>query len=248
MHKAIATILTGLGLCAVSPAWAGGHLDSKVYSPYVAKGIFELEARNAQVHGGPQDGAQTTVLEAEYGFSDRLNVALIGHVSNSPGENAELHGLGVEGVYYLGQIPKLGIDTAIYGEYLGSVNGGEEVVEAKLLLAKRAGPFEGLLNLVVERPLNVPSERFANYSYAAAATWKIANRVKLGVEAFGDLGNDYGLKSGGAYVGPVAEWEFRPKGAPFEIEMRAGWLAAVGSSRNDADSQVRLSMALERRF
>ena len=244
------TVIAGivLGLVGATAAVAGPHLDAKVYAPYVENGVFELEARGAQVNGGPLDGARKTVLEAEYGFSDRMSLALIAPIANDPGKGAKLQGLGVEGVYYLGQIPRVGIDVAIYGEYLAGVNGGEEVVEAKLLLAKRAGPFEGVVNLVVERPLNVPSERFANYSYAAAATWGVTNHLRLGAEAFGDLGDDYGLKSGGAYAGPVAQWEIRPKGSPFEIEVRASWLAALGSSRDDADSQVRLTMALERRF
>ena len=244
------TVIAGivLGLVGATAAVAGPHLDGKVYAPYVENGVFELEARGAQVNGGPLDGARKTVLEAEYGFSDRLSLALIAPIANDPGKGAKLQGLGVEGVYYLGQIPRVGIDVGIYGEYLAGVNGGEEVVEAKLLLAKRAGPFEGVVNLVVERPLNVASERFANYSYAAAATWDVGHKLSLGVEAFGDLGDDYGLKSGGAYVGPVAQWEFHPKDAPFEIEMRASWLAATGSSRDDADSQVRLTVALERKF
>ena len=244
------TVIAGLilGLVGVSAAVAGPHLDGKVYAPYVENGVFELEARGAQVNGGPLDGARTTVLEAEYGFSDRLSVALVAPIANDSGKGAKLQGVGVEGLYYLGQIPKLGVDIGLYGEYLAGVNGGEEVVEAKLLMAKRSGPFEGVLNLVVERPLNVPSERFANYSYAAAVTWEVADHLRLGVESFGDLGDDYGLKSGGAYAGPVAQWEFHPKGAPLEIELRASWLAALGSSRDDADSQVRLSVGLERRF
>jgi hypothetical protein len=237
-----------LGLVGATTAAAGPHLDGKVYAPYVENGIFELEARGAQVNGGPLDGASTTVLEAEYGFGDRLSLALVAPIANDPGQGAKLQGLGVEGVYYLGQIPKVGVDVGLYGEYLAGVNGGEEVVEAKLLLAKRTGAFEGVLNLVAERPLNVPTERYANYSYAAAATWEVVDDLRLGIEAFGDLGDDYGLKSGGAYVGPVAQWEFHPKGAPFEIEMRASWLAATGSSRDDADSQVRLTVGLERKF
>ncbi len=130
--------------------------------------------------------------------------------------------------------------------------GGEtDGLEGKLLLAKTAGRFQGLLNLIVERPLGAPAgEDFASYGYAASATWRTVGRLRLGAEAFGDLGDDHGFLSGhqGAYVGPQVKWEGRPRGAPFEIEVDAGWLAAVGPDRQEAASQARIDVELERPF
>jgi hypothetical protein len=44
------------------------------------------------------------------------------------------------------------------------------------------------------------------------------------------------------------KWEGQPKGLPFEIEVDAGWLAAVGPDRGEAASQARINLELERRF
>ena len=38
------------------------------------------------------------------------------------------------------------------------------------------------------------------------------------------------------------------KGPPIEIDVDAGWLAAVGADRNEATSQVRIAVDLERKF
>jgi hypothetical protein len=74
--------------------------------------------------------------------------------------------------------------------------------------------------------------------------------LRLGAEAFGDLGDDHGFLNGrqGAYVGPQVKWEGQPRGLPVDIELDAGWLAAVGSDRQEGASQLRINLELERRF
>lgn len=235
---------------AASTALADPRLDEKVYDPYVKNHVLELEVRAGGETGGTLGGSRTYVGEVEYGVNDRLSLALIGKVSNDPGESAKLHGLGLEGVYYLGQIPHTGIDTGAYLEYAKGFNGGDDVVEAKLLAARQFGPIQAVANLIMERPLNVADERFASYGYAASATWQPAPSWKLGAQAFGELGSDHGFLRGpqGAYIGPMAQWEVRPGGSPFEVEFNASWLKAVGTNRTEADSQFRFVVELERRF
>jgi hypothetical protein len=217
-------------------ARADPRLDEKVYSPYVFNGMAELETRFGRVGGGPLAGASTTVVEAEYGLSDRLSVAAVGAVTHEPGEGTRFAGIGLEAVAYLGQIPRLGVDTGLYLEYTKGLNGADDGLEAKLLLAKTVGRFQGLANLIVERPLGVPKgEGYAAYGYAASATWRTIGHVRLGAEALGDFGDDHRfLGRQGAYVGPQIKWNGRPGKSPVEIEVDAGWLAAVGTSRSEA--------------
>ena len=229
---------------------ADPRLDEKVYDPYVINGMAEFEARHGQVQGGPLNGAATTVLEAEYGVNDHLSLAAVGTIANGPGQSARFAGIGIEAVAYLGQIPRLGIDTAAYFEYTHGLNGEDDGLEAKLLLAKNLGRFQGLANFIVERPLGVPrGEGFAAYGYAASATWRTVGHLRLGAEAFGDLGSDRAfLGRQGAYVGPQIKWNGKPAGSPLEIEIDAGWLKAVGESSHEASSEVKLAVELERRF
>jgi hypothetical protein len=107
-----------------------------------------------------------------------------------------------------------------------------------------------LLNLILERPLGVPEgEGLASYGYAASATWRTVGALRLGAEAFGEFGTDRAfLGRQGAYVGPQLKWKGRPATSPVEIEIDAGWLAAVGTDRREGASQVRVAIELERRF
>jgi hypothetical protein len=248
----LAPVVVGLmtGLWAQA-ATADPRLDEMVYSPYVEAHTLELEARTAHQNGGALRGANTTVLEAEYGVNDRLSLALVVAREKDTGQPSRLTSVGLEGIAYLGRIPGIGVDAGLYLEYAAGQNGEEDGGEAKLLLAKTEGNFQGLLNLIAERPFNAPKgQGYAEYGYAASATWRTVGRLRLGVEAFGDLGDDHGLlrHRQGAYIGPQVKWEGRPKGSPVSIVVDAGWLAAVGPNRQEGRTQTRLSIELERHF
>lgn len=251
MKHVLCALTLGVGLAGAAQARADPRLDEKVYAPYVLNHIAELEVRRGQQVGGADDGQATTVLEAEYGLNDRVSLAVVSSLATAPATGSQFNSVGLEGVIYLGQIPSIGVDAGLYLEYQHGLNGELDAGEAKLLLAKTAGRFQGLVNLIVEHPLGAPAgESFASYGYAVSATWRTVGDLRLGVEAFGDLGADHGFLSGpqGAYVGPQLKWEGRPQGSPVEIDLDLGWLAAVGADRNEARSQVRVGVELERRF
>lgn len=238
-------------LLGASQAWADPRLDEVVYSPYVQNHVAELEIRHGQQLDGATAGEATTVFEAEYGLNDRVSLALSGSLASASGRASQFDRVGIEGIVYLGQVPRIGVDTGLYLEYTHGFNGEPDVAEAKLLVAKTAGRFQGLANLIVERPLNAPAgENFSSYGYAVSATWQAVAGLRLGAEAFGDLGDDHGFltRPVGAYVGPQLKWEGRPAGSPFEIDLDIGWLAAVGANRNETSSQVKFAVELERRF
>jgi len=269
--------VAGVGLAVamgtLRVAHADPRLDEVVYDPYVEQGVLELEARSAGLVGAPDGAAaEANVLELEYGLNSHLSLALVGIESQEPHGPPEWSDVGVEGIWYVGRIPKIGVDTGLYLEYGHGLNGAPDSLEGKILLAKQIGRFEGLLNLIVERPLNAPDGgNFASYGYAASATWRTAGALRLGAEALGDFVDDHRFGGRqGAYVGPQVKWEFRPfggqdvdgdedgdedddagaahSGSPVEIDVDAGWLAAVGADRSEAASQARIALELERKF
>ena len=244
-------LAAGLALASAATAWADPRLDEVVYSPYVEPRVIEVEARVGQELGpGELSGARTTVVELEAGVSDRASLALVSRITREPGGSDRFTGLGLEGIYYVGQVPKIGVDVGGYLELAKGFGGDSDGLEAKLLLAKTQGRFQGLVNLILERPLGAPSgQGFASYGYAASATWRVVGRWRIGAEAFGDLGDDHSLLGRqGAYVGPQIKWEGRPGRLPFEVALDAGWLAPVGLDRPEARSQARLSLEIGRRF
>ena len=238
-------------LTAAGAAMADPRLDELVYSPYVERHELEQETRYAAELGGRElGGASTLLIEQEWGVNDRLSLALVEQLQREPHANQRLTGVGVEGRYYLGQIPKLGVDVGLYGEFKRGFGGEGDKTEAKLLLAKTQGRFQGLLNLIVEEPIGAPrGEGYAAYGYAASATWRVAGPVRLGAEAFGDFGDDRRLGGRqGAYAGPQVKIAGRPHGWPVELSVDAGWLAAIGPAREEGPGQVRFALEVSRRF
>jgi hypothetical protein len=243
-------MLSMFALAKAGAALADPRLDEVVYTPYIENGEAEFEVRNAGEVGGVSRGDMATVLEGEYGLNDRLSLALVGKLERAPGESLKLTGVGLEAVAYLGHIPGVGVDAGGYLEYMQGLRGEPDVMEGKLLLAKQVQRFQGLLNLIAERPVSGPGdERFASYGYAASATWRAVGALRLGAEAFGDLGTDHAFGGAqGAYVGPQVLWEGRPGHSPVELGLDAGWLSPVGTDRAEARSQWRISLELEHRF
>jgi hypothetical protein len=240
-----------LALVLVAGVAHAQGLSNKVYSPYVEKGVTELELRAGRLNGGSLDGESGAVVELEQGISDRLSLAVLGEFERHAGAKSKLDAIAVEGVYYIGQIPGLGVDVGGYLEYEQRIHNESGVLEGKVLFAKRAGPFEGLFNVIVDRPLSDrPGEHDTEFGYAAQATWETLPGLKLGGQAFGDLGTDSSLGGRQAhYLGPVANWTLHPrwmKGG--ELELEAAWLAPLGAARDDTDSQMRLMLEFEKRF
>jgi hypothetical protein len=251
--RAYGFLLTVAVMALAAPAAADPRLDEVVYSPYVENHVFEVETRLGQEFGpGDLQGARTLVVEGEYGLNDRVSLALVGHVEREPGVPDRLTSLGVEGIVYVGQVPKVGIDVGGYLEYGKGLAGESDAVEAKLLLAKTSGRFQGLFNLIAEEPIGAPKgEDFASYGYAASATWRTVGNLRLGAQAFGDLGTDHGFLSGpqGAYLGPQLKWEGRPAASvPVEFGIDAGWLWPIGPAGREAQSQLKVNFEVEKRF
>lgn len=246
-----AAVAAGLALAWTGPVWAEPGLANQVYRPYVKKGVTEVEVRAGRLTGGPLDGEQAAVVEFEQGVNDRLSLAVLAEFEQHAGEQRKLDALAVEGVAYLGQIPGLGVDVGGYVEYEQRIHNESGVLEGKLLLAKRSGGFEGLLNLIAAKALtDKPGEDDTEFGYAAQATWEVRQGLRFGGQAFGDLGTDHSFGGRHAhYLGPVAHWEVRPawlKGG--ELEFEGAYLLPVGTARDDADGQVRFVMEYERRF
>ncbi|HWA59896.1 MAG TPA: hypothetical protein VG939_00905 [Caulobacteraceae bacterium] len=225
-------------------------LGEKVYDPYVKNGVTEVELRGGVLTGGPASGESGAIVEFEQGLNDRVSLALVGEIERGAGERTKLDSVGLEGVVYLGQVPRLGVDVGLYLEYEQRIHNESGVGEAKLLLAKQAGRFEGLANLIVQKPFtDRPGEGATAYAYAVQGTWDAGHNLRLGVQGFGALGDS--RRFGGRqphWLGPTVKWETHPAGLPGEIELQASWLASLGAARDDSSGQLKLAIEWERRF
>ena len=249
-HLTAAMTATVFALAAGSAAFAAPGLGERVYTPYVRNGVTEVEIRTGRLNGGPEAGDSATVVELERGLNDRVSLALLAEFEDEPGADVRVDAVAIESVVYLGQIPGAGIDVGVYLEYEQRLHAESGVAEAKLLLARQVGPFQGLVNLIARQPLtDRDGEGDMRFGYAAQATFEVRPHLTLGLQAFGDLGTNRDL--GGAqahYIGPMIGFELHPPGLPGELDFEAAFLLPAGTAREDADSQLRLMVEWEHRF
>jgi hypothetical protein len=233
-----------------SAASAAPGLKSKVETPYVESGVTEVELRGGRFTSGDAEGESGAAIEIEHGVNDRLSLAVVGEFEDEAGERRRLESVGVEARGYLGQVPGLGLDVGGYLEYEQRVHAESGVLEGKLLLARQFGPVETLLNLIAEQPLTGKSGQGATeFGYAAEASAPVRDNVRLGVQAFGDLGTNRAFgASQPHFIGPMARWTLHPSHAVGELELEASYLFAAGAARHDTDGQVRFALEWEKRF
>ena len=146
--------------------------SGEISSPVVVKGETEFEAIYGRLSGGRDSGEDILRLEASHSVSDRLRLAIRTEIERAPGSPRKLAAVSFEAIYELGRVG--GIDVGLYGEYENVLHGTDKL-EAKLLLERRAGPFDAKLNLIAAKPL--ASGNPLEFAYAASAD----------VEAIGEL-------------------------------------------------------------
>lgn len=214
-------------------------LGSEVYGAEVKKGELELEAIYGQLDGKAANGESVLKLEASYSPTDRLRLGVLGEIEKEPFDNREFEALGFEAIYELGKLG--GVTFAAYGEY-EIVFDGPDKVETKLLMQRRDGPLDLRFNLIAEKEL--ASGAAVELEYAASADVETFDEVRLGVQAYGELGTfDQFLPHAKHFIGPVAKVEIEALGP--EIGLQAGYLFALGEARDGTNGQFRLAVEME---
>lgn len=136
------------GLVLAAPVVARAEPAGEIVSPVVKKGETEFEATYGRLDGKADDGEDRLLLEVGHGVTDRLELAVRGEIEKEPGSSREFEAVGFEAIYNLGRVG--GIDVGLYGEYEAVFEGADKL-ETKLLLQRRAGPFDAKLNLIARR-------------------------------------------------------------------------------------------------
>jgi hypothetical protein len=241
-------LIPALAFAMTTPAVAGSPgMGGEVYGATVEKGETEVEARYGRLTGGANPGEDVLKLEAAYGVSDRLRIGVVGEFGKEPGDSRKLNAASIEAIYALGKAG--GIDFAAYGEYEFAFDGPDEI-EAKLLMQHRSGPWDMRLNLIASKEMVAGAS--VELGYAASADMAVAKPLRLGVSAFGNLGtfSQFG-PSAEHYAGPIAKIRLTtsdPDGDGDDhggLGLTAGYLFALGATRDQADGQLHLKLEME---
>lgn len=227
--------------CALSsPALAAPGMGSEVYGATVDKGELEFESIYGELDGGADDGENVLKLEAAYGVTDKLRLGVLTELEKEPGGKRKAEEVAVEAVYELGKVG--GIDFAAYGEYAIGLNGHADKLEGKLLMQRKSGPLDLRFNLIAEKALEHGEK--LELAYAASADVEAIGEVRLGVQAYGELGTfDKFMPRAEHFIGPVAKAEIEGLGP--EIGIEAGYLFPVAAAKDDSNGQFRLLLEME---
>ena len=238
-RTALPLTLALLACAAAAPAQAAPGAGDEVYAATVEPGEWELEARYGRLAGGPDAGEDNLRLEAAYGLTGKLRLAVVGEFEREGGPR-KATAFAIEAVYNLAHTR--GWDIGVYGEFEKGVNGHPDAIESKLLIERRTRNWDLRANLIAEQALarSEPVE----FAYAFSLDRAVSDAVRLGVAGFGELGTSRRLfPASEHYWGPVVKW--RPGGAGNPLKLETGWLFPLGDARSHAKGQLRLNLEWE---
>lgn len=235
-------VLASILLGAASAVSAAPGLDDVIYGATVEPGKSEIEARYGRLIAASAGGEDAATFEAAHGFSSFFYGAALATFQREPERGQRLESIAVEGIFALGRIRSLDLETAAYGEIEHHIHGPDNL-EAKLLLERRKGRFDSRVNLIAQRALM--SGAPIAFGYALSADYEVAHEVRFGAEAFGELGSSHKVTIASEnFVGPSIKIEFHSARAG-ELEARAGYLIPLGRAHDKNSGQLRLGLEEE---
>jgi len=241
MRRIVAS--TMLASLLPTAAHAAPGLGDEVYGATVSKGEVEAEIRYGRLGGGTDHGEDATKLELGYGVSDSFRLAMVGEFEKEPGQPRKADSVAIEAIYELGNLggKQGGVDFALYGEYeIGFL--GPDKLETKLLVQHHKGPWDLRLNLIAAKPL--ASGAPVELGYAMSADVETLGEVRLGVQAYGELGTFSRFAPHAEhFAGPVVKFEI--EGLDHELGLELGYLFALGKAKDDTDGQMRMKLEME---
>jgi hypothetical protein len=160
----------------------------------VPTGVAEIE--HYLTIRNPSDSLSVTdfSLELEIGMNDRFDFALYQNFRQGPDQIFRYEGFKLRFRYKIGEKNQYFLDPLLYLEYVGTPNFNDHEIEGKLILAKNYGPWNIVINPIVEFEM-VNQEWESNLGYAIGGRFSINTLLRIGVEMKGI--------SGEHYLGPV---------------------------------------------
>jgi hypothetical protein len=184
-----------LALWVFAPPAHAGH---KVYSPVVHEGEWEIEARgHLDIDGEDSlDGGQKQIYEVGYGVTDIWSTALLVELEKDPGGPLKYDSIAWENIIeFFGQ-EEAWLGSGLYLEFEAKDEDGKaDKIETKLLLERDLTGITNTANLVFEKEVGNNADDDVEFGYAWRSRAKVMEHLKLGFEAFGELGEINNFKS-----------------------------------------------------
>ncbi len=228
-----AVILSGVAILGL-PREAAAAL--KVYTPYVEKGEWELEARgNVDFDSRDEkDGLQKQKYALGYGVTDRWFTEVYGEVEKARnGDNEDLNfrftSLEWENKFQLTEQGEYPVDVGFLLEYeVSAEDKHADKMEWAILLDKSVGKVENIANIIFEHEVGGGHTNETEAGFAWSSRYRMSPHFEPGFEyhaGFGGLNEGKSFNEQKHQVGPVFYGEI-VKGVKYDI----GYLFGVSDA------------------
>jgi hypothetical protein len=235
-NQVISFFLVLMAVWAITPV--NVQADPKVYSPIVTKGKLAVGNRgNTTIDDDDEhDGSQRHVFLIEYGVTDWWKTEIVARLNKKAEHSLRYYATAWENIFQLTEQGKYWLDAGLYLEYkLKDEKNDPDIFEAKLLLEKPVQGFQNTLNLIIEQELGSDGDDDLEFGYAWRTRKEIGHHMKIGFEAFGELGELRDIESLDHQehrIGPVF-YHAIELGHHREIEYNIGWLFGLTDESPD---------------
>ena len=215
-----------------SPALADRRAYGTTYEAVTApRGEIDVETWNTFApEGGVSDGPPSrglrTMLELEYGITDRWDAALYNmfDMITSGDTDSGYAGFRVETRYRPSDRGEWPIDPVLYLEFQQLFRGdAEQKYEAKLILGKDIGKINLALNAAVEEEHLTDGGWNTEVEYALGASYALSSAWIVGGEVFGKAEKEEMEIESKNWIGPAISWAGGGSGV-----LRGVWVTLAG--------------------
>lgn len=162
-----------------------------VYSPYVEKGIMEIESKNRfDFDSRPgNDGFRQHQLAVEYGFTSWWKAALYGELEKDGGSSYKYSATEIENIFQLTEVGEYWADVGAQVSYeFAHPSGSADKIEAFLLLAKNFNKFTTIANIGFEKEVGSYANKNPEGEIKWMAKYNYIPVLNPGVEYYGEFG------------------------------------------------------------
>ena len=234
------TVFGAIVTLAVFAVAIPAHATKTVTSPYVTKGKAAVEWRGGYEMDDAEEDVFKTRNQFSYGFTDFYDLKVSIDTAHEDGDD-EFSDVDFENKFQILPKGEYFIDLGLRLDYTHALNGGDDGIGTKILLAKQTGELSHILNLEAGRDIGDDASDEWGYGLSYSGAYPLTETLALGGEwysDFGDFEDDYSDQD--HRVGPVLY------GTAFgAIKYQAGILAGVSDAAPDATIKATANYSFE---
>lgn len=204
-NKKILSVIVSASTLLIS---ANAHALN-VYSPYVEKGIMEIESENRFDFDdrSSEDNFRQHKFEFGYGLTSKWKMEIIGELEKENQRGYEYSATEVENIFQLTEVGQYWADVGVLASYeFAHPTGSSDKIEAFLLVAKNFNNFTTMANIGFEQEVGNNSNNNPEGEIKWMAKYNYTQMLNPGVEYYGEFGeisNSDGYDSQKHRLGPV---------------------------------------------